>query len=100
MNAGCEGLGICVGVLQKSCVAVTNNDIICALQGVKVKMDDQGNILIKRVSKAGVFVKVSSDDNAVSNDILKLPGCALETEKPVMVRFVFYSSFIRCRQKE
>ncbi|KAK4306118.1 hypothetical protein Pmani_022024 [Petrolisthes manimaculis] len=54
-------------------------------QGVKVKMDDQGNILIKRVSKAGVFVKVSSDDNAVSNDILKLPGCALETEKPVML---------------
>lgn len=48
-------------------------------------MDDQGNILIKRVSKAGVFVKVGSDDNAVSNEILKLPSYGLETEKPVMV---------------
>ncbi|KAK8405874.1 hypothetical protein O3P69_001981 [Scylla paramamosain] len=53
--------------------------------GVKVKMDDQGNILIKRVSKAGVFVKVPSDDNAVNNDILRLPNYALETDKPVML---------------
>ncbi|XP_071536265.1 uncharacterized protein [Panulirus ornatus] len=53
--------------------------------GVKVKMDDQGNILIKRVSKAGVYVKIGSDDNAISNEILKLPNCALETEKPVML---------------
>lgn len=48
-------------------------------------MDDQGNILIKRVSKAGVFVKVGSDDNAVSNEILKMPNYGLETDKPVMV---------------
>ncbi|XP_042242340.1 uncharacterized protein LOC121879685 isoform X2 [Homarus americanus] len=53
--------------------------------GVKVKMDDQGNILIKRVSKAGVYVKMGSDDNAISNEILKLPNCGLETEKPVML---------------
>lgn len=53
--------------------------------GVKVKMDDQGNILIKRVSKAGVYVKMSSDDNAISNDILKLPNCCLEPERPVML---------------
>lgn len=60
-------------------------------QGVKVKMDDQGNILIKRVSKAGVYVKIGSDDNAISNEILKLPNCALETEKPVMVSIFFRS---------
>ncbi|XP_042879726.1 uncharacterized protein LOC122258073 isoform X2 [Penaeus japonicus] len=53
--------------------------------GVKVKMDDQGNILIKRVSRAGVFVKMASDDNAISNDILKLPNLELENEKPVML---------------
>ncbi|KAK8729749.1 hypothetical protein OTU49_008298, partial [Cherax quadricarinatus] len=53
--------------------------------GVKVKMDDQGNILIKRVSKAAVYVKMGSDDNAISNEILKLPNCGLETEKPVML---------------
>ncbi|XP_050738535.1 uncharacterized protein LOC127009478 isoform X2 [Eriocheir sinensis] len=53
--------------------------------GVKVKMDDQGNILIKRVSKAGVYVKVGSDDNAVSNEILKMPNYGLETDKPVML---------------
>ncbi|XP_068250896.1 uncharacterized protein [Palaemon carinicauda] len=54
-------------------------------QGVKMKMDDQGNILIKRVSKAGVYVKMSSDDNAISNEILKLPNCCLESERPVML---------------
>ncbi|XP_037788764.1 uncharacterized protein LOC119584300 isoform X3 [Penaeus monodon] len=53
--------------------------------GVKVKMDDQGNILIKRVSKAGVYVKMTSDDNAISNDILRLPNLGLENEKPVML---------------
>ncbi|XP_066981568.1 uncharacterized protein [Macrobrachium rosenbergii] len=54
-------------------------------QGVKLKMDDQGNILIKRVSKAGVYVKITSDDNAISNEILKLPNCCLESERPVML---------------
>jgi len=51
--------------------------------GVKVKMDDNGSILIKRVSKANVYVKSALDDNAISNDILKLPNCGLELEKPV-----------------
>ncbi|XP_021915700.1 uncharacterized protein LOC110827886 isoform X2 [Zootermopsis nevadensis] len=53
--------------------------------GVKVKMDDQGNILVKRVSKCNVFVKCTSagDETSVGNDVLKLPNCALEMEKPV-----------------
>ena len=54
------------------------------LQGCKIKMDDSGNILIKRIAKSNVYVKTASpDDNAVSSDILKLPNSALEPEKPV-----------------
>ncbi|XP_044740947.1 uncharacterized protein LOC123302180 [Chrysoperla carnea] len=53
--------------------------------GVKIKMDDAGNILIKRISKCNVYVKSPgpNDENAIGNEILKLPGCALEPEKPV-----------------
>ncbi|XP_017782158.1 PREDICTED: uncharacterized protein LOC108566679 isoform X2 [Nicrophorus vespilloides] len=53
--------------------------------GVKIKMDDAGNILIKRVSKCNVYIKSTGqdDENAIGNEILKLPGCALEPEKPV-----------------
>ena len=43
-------------------------------QGCKVKMDETGNILIKRFSKATVYVKNTIEENAVSNDILKLPN--------------------------
>lgn len=48
-------------------------------------MDDAGNILIKRISKCNVYVKNTGqdDENAIGNDILKLPGCALEPDKPV-----------------
>ncbi|XP_044256250.1 uncharacterized protein LOC123006113 isoform X1 [Tribolium madens] len=53
--------------------------------GVKIKMDDAGNILIKRVSKCNVYIKNTGqdDENAIGNEILKLPNCALEPEKPV-----------------
>lgn len=53
--------------------------------GIKVKMDDQGNILVKRVSKCNVFVKSTSsvEETSIGNDVLKLPNCALEMEKPV-----------------
>lgn len=48
-------------------------------------MDDAGNILIKRVSKCNVYIKNTGqdDENAIGNEILKLPGNALEPEKPV-----------------
>jgi hypothetical protein len=51
-------------------------------------MDDQGNILVKRVSKCNVFVKSTSagEETSIGNDVLKLPSCALEMEKPVKVR--------------
>ncbi|KAJ8980597.1 hypothetical protein NQ317_018725 [Molorchus minor] len=52
--------------------------------GVKIKMDDAGNILIKRVSKCNVYIKNTGqgEENAIGNEILKLPNCALEPEKP------------------
>ncbi|KAL3289454.1 hypothetical protein HHI36_022878 [Cryptolaemus montrouzieri] len=53
--------------------------------GVKIKMDDAGNILIKRVSKCNVYIKNTGqdDENSIGNEILKLPNCALEVDKPV-----------------
>lgn len=50
-------------------------------------MDDAGNILIKRVSKCNVYIKSTGQDEetAIGNEILKLPGCALEPEKPFKV---------------
>ena len=41
-------------------------------QGCKIKMDDSGNILIKRIAKANVYVKSGDGENAVANEILKV----------------------------
>ena len=46
-------------------------------------MDDSGNILIKRITRSNVYVKTPTEENAVSNEILKLPGGGLELDKPV-----------------
>lgn len=50
-------------------------------------MDDAGNILIRRYSRANVFVKSTSagakDENSIAADIMKLPNQALEAEKVV-----------------
>ena len=53
--------------------------------GCKMKMDETGNILIKRFSDRNVFVKNILDDegSAISNDILKMPQGTLEMERPV-----------------
>ncbi|CAK1602356.1 unnamed protein product [Parnassius mnemosyne] len=54
-------------------------------QGVKIKMDDAGNILIRRYSKSSVFVKstaaTNNEETAIGQDIMKLPGYSLEQEK-------------------
>ncbi|XP_059086658.1 uncharacterized protein LOC131883244 isoform X3 [Tigriopus californicus] len=55
-------------------------------QGCKIKMDDSGNILIKRIAKSNVYIKSTlntPEDTAIANDILKLPNGGLEAEKPV-----------------
>jgi len=51
-------------------------------KGCKLKMDDSGNILVKRLSRSNIYVKNTMEENAVSNDILKLPNGLLEFEKP------------------
>lgn len=60
-----------------------------SLQGVKIKMDDAGNILIRRYSKTNVYIKSTAsnpnDETAIGAEILKLPNNALESEKIVKV---------------
>ena len=74
--------------------------------GCKMKMDETGNILIKRFSERNVYVKVSlfvyfklfvyfssvgllfkntldDEGSAISNDILKMPHGTLEMERPM-----------------
>ena len=53
--------------------------------GAKVKMDESGNILLKRLSSSQVFVKNPPDDSAVSNDVMKLPQGLVDIEKPFRV---------------
>ena len=69
-------------------------------QGCKIKMDETGNILIKRFSaKAGVYVKNTIEENAVANDILKLPNGLLELEKPFKLfdmKYQIYQRVLRC----
>ena len=63
-------------------------------------MDDSGNILVKRISMANIYVKSTEDENAVSkeekisnqvfkcvsaqvsNEVIKLSNGLLELEKP------------------
>ncbi|KAG1657219.1 Dwarfin sma-2 [Nymphon striatum] len=51
--------------------------------GVKIKMDDNGNILIKKVTKSNIFIKgISTPDNSIANDICKQKG-VLVMDRPV-----------------
>ncbi|CAO1407305.1 unnamed protein product [Diamesa serratosioi] len=54
-------------------------------QGVKIKMDDAGNILIRRYSKNNVYIKSTAtapnEETAIGNDVLKAPNQCLEIEK-------------------
>ncbi|XP_054740166.1 uncharacterized protein LOC129245798 [Anastrepha obliqua] len=56
-------------------------------QGVKIKMDDAGNILVRRYAKSNVYIKStassSNEETSIGADILKLPNQALESEKIV-----------------
>ena len=76
--------------------------------GLKLKMDDVGNVLVKRISRyvimavwlfwlflanflaiscrgAAVSVKNTTEESAVSNDILKLPNGVLNPDQPYKV---------------
>lgn len=53
-----------------------------------MKMDDQGNILVKKLSGKNVYVKSVSnagEETSIGADVLKLPNYCLETDKPVKV---------------
>lgn len=59
-------------------------------QGVKIKMDEQGNILIKRLCKNNVHVKsTNQEDNAIGPEIIRNSQGALEHEKPGKVGPLF-----------
>lgn len=66
-----------------------SSQLISFLQGVKIKMDDAGNVLIRRYSKGNVYVKSTAsqpnEETSIGNDIMKLPSQALEMEKIVKV---------------
>eukprot|EP00096_Caligus_rogercresseyi_P010291 TRINITY_DN369_c0_g1_i1.p1 TRINITY_DN369_c0_g1~~TRINITY_DN369_c0_g1_i1.p1 ORF type:complete len:466 (-),score=86.65 TRINITY_DN369_c0_g1_i1:449-1846(-) len=85
-NDGFDGFRIGVGGFENPMRDPnTDNTIRHIGNGIKLKMDDVGNILIKRLSKSAVRVKNTTEENAVSNDILKLPGSLLELDKPFKV---------------
>ena len=54
-------------------------------EGAKVRMDEKGNIHIKRVSKTNIYIKNTADENSIGNDILKIPQGALEFGKGFLV---------------
>lgn len=58
-------------------------------QGVKIKMDDAGNILVRRYSKSNVFVKTTtssaSDETAIGSEVLKTPNHCVEFDKVAKV---------------
>ena len=47
-----------------------------------MEIPESDSFQIKRFSKSPVYVKNTLEENAVSNDILKLPNGLLELEKP------------------
>ncbi|XP_054721722.1 uncharacterized protein LOC129231433 [Uloborus diversus] len=53
--------------------------------GVKIKMDEAGNIMVKRVSKSNVYVKeIKTEENSISSDVI-MAGGLLEIEKPMKI---------------
>lgn len=66
---------------------VTKQFNFIIFKGVKLKMDDAGNILIRRYARSNVYVKSTAtgpkEETSISADVLKLPNQALEMEKVV-----------------
>jgi len=54
--------------------------------GCKLKMDDVGNVLVKRITRGtAVSIKNTTEESAVSNDILKLSNGVLSPDQPYKV---------------
>ncbi|CAO1413228.1 unnamed protein product [Diamesa tonsa] len=58
-------------------------------QGVKIKMDDAGNILVRRYSKSNVYVKSTAsspnEETAIGAEVLKAPNQCLDVDKVMKV---------------
>lgn len=67
------------------------------LQGIKIKMDDAGNILVRRYGKSNVFIKSSTgtlnEETAIGSEVLKSPNQCLEIEKVYKVRSMTFDCF-------
>lgn len=61
---------------------------ICFLQGVKIRMDNKGNIEVKKLSQYNVYAKPLGDENAINDEICKNPNMTLDSEKQ-MVKNIF-----------
>lgn len=63
-------------------------------QGVKIKMDDAGNILLRRYAKSNVYIKstssASNEETAIGADVLKAPNQCLEVEKVYKVGSFYF----------
>lgn len=82
-DQGFDGFRIGVAGFDNPMRDVGTEEIIKQIsQGFKLKMDDMGNILIKRLCKSQVYARQSGDESALSNDILKLNNGLLEHDKP------------------
>ena len=54
-------------------------------------MDDVGNVLVKRITRGtAVSIKNTTEESAVSNDILKLSNGVLSPDQPYKVRVPTY----------
>lgn len=73
------------------------NHLLCVfsvLQGVKIKMDDAGNILVRRYGKGNVYIKSTAsspnEETAIGSDVLKSPNQCLDVEKVYKVKIVIF----------
>lgn len=91
----CRPESISKNLFEQSCLyhneSLFKTLFVFRSQGVKIKMDDAGNILVRRYAKNNVYIKSTSsspnDETAIGSDVLKLPGNCLEIEKVYKVGF-------------
>lgn len=82
-DQGFDGFRIGVAGFENPMRDVGTEEVIKQIsQGFKLKMDDMGNILIKRLCKNQVYARHTSEECTLSNDIMKLNNGLLELEKP------------------
>lgn len=49
--------------------------------GCKIKMTENGDILVKRIGRGNIYIKNILEETAVSNEILKLPQSLLDLDR-------------------